>query len=130
MNEKLLVFPDESYAINGACMEVYRTLGNGFLEAVYQESLEMEFKKREIPFVAQKPLTLVYQGQPLKQSYKTDFICYDKIIVEIKAISKLSDEHRAQVMNYLKATGYQLGLLYNFGHYPLLEIVRVPNIRT
>jgi GxxExxY protein len=130
MNEKVLVFPDESYIINGACMEVYRTLGNGFLEAVYQESIELEFKKREIPFVSQKPLTLLYQGQPLKQSYKTDFICYDKIIVEIKAISKLTDEHRAQVMNYLKATGYQLGLLYNFGHYPLLEIVRVPNIRT
>jgi GxxExxY protein len=130
MNEKGIVFPDESYVINGACLEVYRTLGNGFLEAVYQESLEIEFKKREIPFVAKKPLTLVYQGQPLKQSYKTDFICYDKIIVEIKAISKLTDEHRAQVMNYLKATGYQLGLLYNFGQYPLLEIVRVPNFRT
>jgi GxxExxY protein len=130
MNEKVLVFPDESYIINGACMKVYRTLGNGFLEAVYQESIELEFKKREIPFVSQKPLTLLYQGQPLKQSYKTDFICYDKIIVEIKAISKLTDEHRAQVMNYLKATGYQLGFLYNFGHYPLLEIVRVPNIRT
>jgi GxxExxY protein len=130
MNEKVLVFPDESYVINGACMEVYRTLGNGFLEAVYQESLEIEFKKREIPFQSQKPLTLLYQGQPLKQSYKTDFICYDKIIVEIKAISKLADEHRAQVMNYLKATGYQPGLLYNFGHYPLLEIDRVPNIRT
>jgi GxxExxY protein len=130
MNEKVLVFPDESYAINGACMEVYKTLGNGFLEAVYQESLEIEFRKRSIPFMAQKPLTLIYQGQPLKQSYKADFVCLDKIIVELKATSKLMDEYKAQVMNYLKATDYQLGILYNFGHYPLLEIARVPNIRT
>jgi GxxExxY protein len=129
MNEKASVFPDESYAINGACTEVYKTLGNGFLEAVYLESLEIEFRKREIPFVAQKPLTLLYQGQPLKQSYTPDFICFDKIIVELKTVSKLTDEHWAQVMNYLKATGYQLGILYNFGHYPLLEIARVPNIR-
>src|SRR5262245_32590859 len=121
MYSKVLIFPDESYAINGACLEVYRTLRNGFLEAVYQESLDIEFKKREIPSQPQKPLTLFYQGHPLKQSYKADFICYDKIIVEIKAISKLTDEHRAQVMNYLKATGYKLGLLNNFGHFPLLE---------
>jgi GxxExxY protein len=91
MNYKVLVFPDESYAINGACMEVYRTLGNGFLEAVYQECLEIEFKKREIPFCSQKPLTLRYQGKALKQTYKADFICYDKIIVEIKAISRLTN---------------------------------------
>jgi GxxExxY protein len=130
MYSKVLIFPDESYAINGACMEVYRTLGNGFLEAVYQESLDIEFKKREIPSQPQKPLTLFYQGHPLNNLIRPNFICYDKIIVEIKAISKLTDEHRAQVMNYLKATGYKLGLLYNFGHLPLLEIVRIPNTKT
>ncbi len=131
MNEKTsekLIYPDESYAIRGACMDVYKTLGNGFLEAVYQECLEMEFKRRGIPFVAQKHLTLIYQGQTLKQAYKPDFICYDKIIVEIKAVSKLLDEHQAQGMNYLKATGYQLCFLVNFGHYPLVEIIRIANI--
>ena len=110
-------------------MEVYKTLGNGFLEAVYQECLELEFTKRGIPFVAQKPLALIYQGQLLKQIYKPDFVCYDKIIVELKAVSRLAAEHQAQVMNYLKATEYQLGLLFNFGHYPLLEQVRIPNIK-
>ena len=124
-----LIYSDESYLINGACMEVYKTLGNGFLEAVYQECLEIEFIKRGIPFLSQKHLTLCYQGQLLKQFYKPDFICYDKIIVELKAISNLCDEHKAQVMNYLRATDYELGLLYNFGHYPLLEYERIPNIK-
>jgi GxxExxY protein len=128
MREKL-IFSDESYSINGACMDVYRNLGNGFLESVYQECLEIELKRRGIPFITQTLLTLTYQGQKLKQSYKPDLVCYDKIIVELKAVSKLTDEHKAQVMNYLKATGYELGLLYNFGHYPLLEIERIPNIK-
>jgi len=130
MNGKVIIFPDESYAINGACMEVYKTLGNGFLEAVYQECLEIEFRRRSIPFVSQKPLKLFYQGQPLKQTYKPGFVCFDKIIVELKTITKVTDENKAQVMNYLKATGFQLGILNNFGHHPLLEIVRVPNIKT
>jgi len=127
---KNLIYRDECYVINGACMEVYKHLGHGFLESVYQECLEIEFRRRSIPFSSQKPLRLCYQGQVLKQTYKPDFICYDKIIVELKAISKLSDEHTAQVMNYLKSTGYQLGILYNFGHYPLLEIIRIPNIKS
>jgi GxxExxY protein len=92
-------------------MEVYRTMGNGFLEAVYQECLDLEFRKRGIAFESQKTLTLSYHGQRLKQIYKPDFVCYEKIIVEIKAIRKLADEHRAQVVNYLKATGYELGIL-------------------
>jgi GxxExxY protein len=96
---------------------------------VYQECLEMELTRRIIPFVAQMPLQLIYQNVILKQKYQPDFICYEKIIVEIKAIRKINDEHRAQVMNYLKATGFELGLLYNFGHYPLLEIYRIPNIK-
>lgn len=123
----MLIYPDESYAIRGACMDVYKILGNGFLEAVYQECLEIEFKRRQIPYVAQKILRLTYEGQTLRQTYKPDFVCYDKIIVEIKAISKLLDEHQAQGMNYLKATGFKLCLLVNFGHYPLAEIIRIAN---
>jgi len=128
--ESNLIFPDESYAINGAAMEVYKVLGSGFLEAVYQEALEMEFRRRGIPFVAQMPLRLMYKGQAMKQTYKPDFVCYDQIIVEIEALASLGTDHRAQVTNYLKATGYKLGLLYNFGHHPLLEKIRIANSRT
>ena len=96
---------------------------------MYQECLEIELAHRGIPIVAQKPLSLSYRGQMLKQTYKVDLICYDKIIVELKAVSQLTDEHKAQVMNYLKATEYELGLLVNFGHYPLLEKVRLVNTR-
>jgi GxxExxY protein len=124
-----LIYEPESYAIKGACMEVYKVMGNGFLEAVYQECLEIEVAKCGIPFEAQKKLTLMYDGRILKQKYVPDFICYDKIVLEIKAVSRITPEHRAQVMNCLKATGYQLGLLANFGHYPLLEWVRLPNIK-
>ncbi len=124
-----LIYEDESYLIKGAAMHVYSVLGNGFLEAVYQECLDMEFKKRGILYVAQPTLTLAYEGQPLKQTYKPDFVCFGKIIIEIKAVSNLTHEHRAQVLNYCKATTFQLGMLFNFGHYPLLEQVRVPNIK-
>jgi GxxExxY protein len=127
--EGKLIYSDERYAIKGACMEVYRALGNGFLESVYQECWEIEFSKRRIHFVSQQPRSLSYAGQLLKQTYKPDFLCYDKIIVEIKAVSKLTAEHKAQVMNYLKATHFQLGLLFNFGHYPLLEQLRIVNIK-
>src|SRR5207302_636075 len=115
-----LIFKDEAFAIIGACFEVYNTMGCGFLEAVYQECLEIELSARDIPFVPQGPLTLSYKGNVLKQSYEPDFICYSKIILEIKALSELADGHRAQVHNYLKATGYRLGMLVNFGHYPKL----------
>jgi len=127
--EGRLLYEEESYAINGACMEVYRTLGCGFLEPVYQECLAIEFTERGIPFVAQQSLMLAYRGSILKQQYKPDFVCYGKIIVELKAVSQLTNEHRRQVTNYLKATGYQLGLLYNFGHYPLLERCRLANTK-
>ncbi len=127
MNEKL-IYEEESYAIKGACMEVYKTLGNGFLEPVYQECTEIEFAKQGLLFVAQQPLQLTYQGRTLKQIYKPDFICCGKIIVELKAVSTLTAEHKAQVTNYLKATNFQLGLLFNFGHYPLLEQVRIAHI--
>lgn len=122
--EKLL-YEDESYAIRGAIFEVYRVLGSGFLEAVYQESLQIEFSRHQIPIKAQVELPLVYKDQPLLQTYRADFICYEKIIVEIKAIKDIGDEHRAQVFNYLKATNYRLGLLVNFGHYPKVTIERI-----
>ena len=120
-----IVYKDESYRIVGACFEVYNEKGCGFLEAVYQECLEIEFEMQNIPFAAQQDLALDYKGRPLRQRYTPDFICYDKIIVELKAVSELKDEHRAQVHNYLKATGMKLGLLVNFGHHPKLEYERI-----
>lgn len=124
MTEKL-VYPKESYAIIGACFNVYKEMGCGFLESVYQECLEIELENQGIPFRAQQELTLTYRDRELKQKYKADFVCYDKIIVELKAVSRLTDEHRAQVLNYLNATGMRLGLLVNFGHYPKLEYERL-----
>lgn len=116
-----LLYENETYSINGAAIRVYNTLGFGFLEAVYQEALEIEFKKRGIPYEREKELTIYYDGIPLAKKYVADFICYGKIIVELKAIAKLDDSHRSQVYNYLKATGYKLGILLNFGHYEGLE---------
>jgi GxxExxY protein len=120
-----IVHRDESYAIMGACFEVYKEKGCGFLEGVYQECLALEFVLQRIPFTSQFPLTLSYKGQPLQQKYVPDFICFDKIILEIKAVTKLDDVHRAQLHNYLKSTGHKLGLLVNFGHHPLLEHERI-----
>ncbi|MBQ0074828.1 MAG: GxxExxY protein [Prevotella sp.] len=119
-----IIYKNESYAINGAAFEVYKHLGHGFLEAVYQEALEQEFIKRNIPYEREKELTICYKEKPLKQTYRADFVCFGSIIVELKAVSHLEDSHRSQVFNYLKATGYKLGILYNFGHYDGLEIER------
>ena len=116
-----LLYADETYKILGACFEVYKRMGCGFLEPVYQECLEIEFNLQEITFTAQKELILEYRGKRLKQTYKPDFICFEKIVVEIKAVSNLIDEHRAQLLNYLHATGYKVGLLINFGHHPKIE---------
>lgn len=127
--ESSLVFPQESYQIMGACYEVHNDKGGGFLEAVYQECLAIEFGIRGIPFVERPSLPLEYKGQPLNHTYEPDFICFEKIIVEIKAVAGLADEHKAQVMNYLKATGLKLGLLVNFNAYPKLEELRVVNGR-
>ena len=102
-------------------MNVYNALGHGFLEAVYQEALELEFIKRGIPYEREKELKIFYEGKELRQTYKADFVCYSDIIVELKAVAHLDDSHRSQVFNYLKATGFKLGLLYNFGHYNGLE---------
>jgi GxxExxY protein len=120
-----IVFKEEAYAIIGACFEVYNDKGCGFLEAVYQECLEIELGLRQIAFRPQAELLLSYKGRPLRQRYIPDFLCFGKIVVEIKAVSELADEHRAQVHNYLKATGFRLGLLVNFGHKSKLESERI-----
>ncbi len=121
----MLIYEQESYRILGACFEVYKEKGCGFLEAVYQECLELEFELQSIPILSQSVQSLTYKGLRLKQTYTPDFICFESIIVEIKAVSELTDSHRAQVHNYLKATGLKLGLLVNFGHYPKIEHGRI-----
>lgn len=120
-----VIFKNESYKIIGACFEVYNEKGCGFLEPVYQECLELEFPAQNIPIVAQQHLELNYKGQILKSVYIPDFVCYGKIILEIKALPDLTDQHRAQVHNYLKATGYKLGLLVNFGQHAKLQYERI-----
>jgi GxxExxY protein len=122
-----IIFKDESYAIQGAIFEVHNVMGNGFLEAVYQECLEKEFRLRNIPFEAQNGLQLAYKGDPLKQKYIPDFVCYGKIIVELKACKALTEEHRAQVINYLHATDFKLGMLVNFSAYPKTTVMRILN---
>ncbi|NOY29755.1 MAG: GxxExxY protein [Planctomycetes bacterium] len=122
-----IVYKEESYGIMGACFEVYKEMGCGFLEAVYQECLCLEFGLQGIPFQSQVGLRLSYKGDRLSQKYVPDFICHEKIVLEIKAVTKLDDIHRAQVHNYLKATGYKLGLLVNFGHHPQVEWERIVN---
>jgi len=113
-----ILFKDESYRIIGACFAVYNDKGCGFLEPVFHECLEIEFESEGIPFRSKTPLTLTYRGRTLTQTFQPDFVCFDKILLEIKAVAGLADEHRAQVINYLAASGYDLGLLVNFGHYP------------
>jgi GxxExxY protein len=120
-----IIFKEESYLVMGACFEVYKQMGCGFLEPVYQECLEKELLIRAIPFRTQVELELRYKTEPLKQKYKPDFICYEKIIIEIKSLKSLNDEHRAQVYNYLKATGFKLGLLVNFGHNQQVQYERI-----
>lgn len=126
MHEKVL-YPDECYAIQGAIFEVYREMGCGFLEAVYQECLGKELRRRQIPYETQKEIVLSYKGESLAQTYKPDFICFGKIIIELKAVKEIAPEHKAQLLNYLKATSLELGLLVNFGAYPKVEIVRMAN---
>ena len=120
-----IVYKSESYALIGACFEVYNEKGCGFLEPVYQECLSMEFEYQRIPAIAKPSLALSYRGRVLKQTYEPDYVCFEKIIVELKAVSGLTDEHRAQLLNYLHATGFGLGLLVDFGHYPKLEYERI-----
>jgi len=121
-----LLFKKESYQIIGACMAVHSELGCGFLEAVYQEALEEEFKLRNIPYVREAQLQVIYKGKTLKKRYQADFICYDNIIVELKALTELNTVHKSQLINYLKITKLKLGVLVNFGS-KSLESERVKN---
>ncbi|NLG28445.1 MAG: GxxExxY protein [Chloroflexi bacterium] len=120
-----LVYEQESFAIRGAVSAVYREMGAGFLEAVYQECMEHELGSRRIPFRAREPIALQYKGQPLSHPYLPDLVCYDRIIIEIKAVKALTDEHRAQPLNYLRATGLHLGLLVNLCSYPKASVERI-----
>ena len=116
-----LLYKDEVYAIVGAAIEVHRELGHGFLEAVYHEAMEMEFISRGIPFISKPLLNIKFKDRILKKRYEADFLCYDKIIVEIKSQSILTTNDEAQLINYLKATELRVGLLLNFGGFPTLE---------
>ncbi len=120
-----LIYRDEVYAIIGTCFEVYNEMGSGFLEDVYQESLERELESRALPYEAKPKLPIYYKGKLLTKTYEPDFVLYAKIIMEIKAVKALTDEHRAQVHNYLKASGFQVGLLVNFGKAGDLEYERI-----
>lgn len=113
--EKVIIYKEESYEIVSCCLEVYNTLGNGFLETVYSEALEYEFKKRNIPYEKEKIFDIKYKDIVLDKKYKADFIVYGKIILEIKAVSTISEGFKSQTLNYLKVTGYKLGILGNFG---------------
>ena len=124
MNTEIL-YKEESYKIVGACFEVYREKGCGFLEPVYQGCMEIELRLQGVPYVPKKPLSLEYKSCPLRSTYEPDFICYEKIVLELKAVTELTDEHRAQVQNYLKATSLKLGLLVNLGHYPKAQVERI-----
>jgi len=110
-----LVYKEEVYKIIGAAMEVHKELGCGFLEAVYQEALSLEFEEQKIPFEQEKEIVIYFKDLLLKKKYKADFLCYDKIIVEVKALSVLTSDHESQLLNYLKATETKVGLLINFG---------------
>lgn len=120
-----LILKEEVYDIIGAAMEVYKQLGQGFLEPVYQEALEIEFQLRQVPFESQKELEIFYKNRKLKKQYIPDFVCFDQIIVEIKALDKLTSKEWSQLMNYLKATGIKLGLLINFGSKNGIEWKRI-----
>ena len=120
-NEDFILYRDESHEIMECAFSVYNNLGSGFLEAIYQEALEVELRERSIPFESQKEITVYYKGEPLIKKYIADIIVDDKIILELKTVSKLTDIESAQLINYLKATGIQLGILLNFGHKKRLE---------
>ncbi len=106
---------ERTYKIIGAAIEVHREMGCGFLEAVYQEILGMEFVSQEIPYKAQPAIEIFYKGRLLEKKYQPDFICFDEVIIEIKALGQLSGTEESQIINYLKATGFEVGLLFNFG---------------
>ncbi len=125
----MIIYQEEFYNILGACFAVHNELGSGFLEAVYQECLEMEFSQRSIPFKSQLKMQIYFKNTPLQQRYIPDFLCYEKIILEIKAVKTLTDEHRAQIINDLRTTKMKLGILINFSHFPKIEYERFPNYK-
>ena len=120
-----LLLEDETYAVTGAAIELHRTLGPGFLEKVYREAMQLELRARGIPFEAEKPLHIKYKGQSLHQNYYADLLCFGQIIVELKTLNQLSGREDAQRLNYLKATGLRVGLLFNFGSHGKLERKRL-----
>lgn len=109
-----MILKDESYAVMGACFEVYNQLGSGFLEPVYHRCLEIELTSRGIPFVSKPKVPILYKGESIGCLYEADFICYQQIILELKAVAQLATQHEAQLMHYLKATQLPLGILLNF----------------
>ena len=122
-----LKFKEEVYAVIGAAIEVHRELGPGFLESIYQEALEIELRTRRVPFVAQQPISVRYKGLTPKKQYFADLVCFERIIVEIKALPHLSGTERAQLLNYLRGTGFPIGILINFGSHGKLEWKRLVN---
>ena len=122
-----MLYAEEVYNINGAMFEVFKNQGPGLLEKVYQEALEIEFKLRDIPYEREKRFNIVYKGNLLEQQYIADFVCYGKIIIELKSVSEVTDVHRAQVINYLKITGLRLALLQNFNVSTLQAAERIIN---
>ncbi len=120
-----LIYEDESYQILGACFEVYKEKGCGFNESVFQECLEIEFRLRNIPAIAKPKMSIEYKGHVLASTFEPDFVCFGKVIVELKALANLVSENDSQVLNYLKTSKFQLGLLVNFGHHPRLEHKRL-----
>ena len=122
-----LILKDEVYDVVGAAIDVHRELGPGFLESIYQEALEIELRAKDIPFVAQQPIAVQYKGVTLKKQYFADLVCFEQIIVEIKALPHLSGTEQAQLLNYLKGTGFPMGILINFGSHGKLEWKRLVN---
>ncbi|MCL2879303.1 MAG: GxxExxY protein [Treponema sp.] len=120
-----ILFKDECFEIYGCIYAVNRKLGVGFLEAVYQEALEIELRRKNIPFVSQQEIEILYDGIPLANKYIADIVCYEKIIIELKAVTKITNEHKAQLLNYMTATDFKLGLLVNFCAFPKSEIIRM-----
>ena len=120
-----LIYKEEVFAIVGAAIEVHKTLGPGFLEPVYQEGLEIESRSRDLPFESQKVLQIRYKEHILKKGYIADLIYFGKIVVELKALDRLSGREESQLLNYLKATGMKVGVLINFGSHPKLEWKRL-----
>ena len=122
-----LIYKNEVYDIIGACFDVYKELSCGLSEPIYQEALEIEFNLRGIPFEREKELVVYYKGRKLRKKYVADFVCYDDIIVELKALDNVTSKEVSQLLNYLHITKYPLGLLVNFGHEDNLEWKRYAN---